>query len=212
MIDKKIEHRKILMVMDGQKAAAVPEPALPEGYKFRFFSGEEDIAHWCRIETSVLEFDSEADARKSFESEFGDDVEQLKKRCIFIVNNENLPIATSMGWFSKVNFTNRLHWIAVCPKYQGLGLGRAVSQKAVAICAKLSPDNERITWLSTQTGSHRAVMIYHKLGFNMTNKPIHAGERNAYIDDFDRAFDVLAKVLKPDELESLKRTALLNEQ
>ena len=209
MIDKSVEHRDIVMVMDGRTAAAMPEPVLPEGFRFRFFNGEEDAAHWCRIEASVREFDSEADAKKHFEEEFGGHTDQLRERCIFIVNSENHPVATAMGWFSEDRLTNRLHWIAVCPEYQGLGLGKAVSQKAVTVCAGLSPDHERITWLSTQTGSHRAVAIYHKLGFNMTNKPIQSYEEKTYIKDFDRALEVLATVIKSDVMESIKNKAVI---
>ena len=58
MINKTIEHRDIVMVMDAKTAMNIKPPVLPEGYSFRFFESNADIEHWCRIEASVNEFDS----------------------------------------------------------------------------------------------------------------------------------------------------------
>ena len=199
MINKTIEHRDIVMVMNAKTAMEIKPPTLPEGYSFRFFESESDIEHWCRIETSVDEFDSYKNAYKHFNHEFIEHIEELKKRCIFILDKNELPIGTSMGWFSDCDIKSRLHWIAVCPEHQGKGLGKAVSQKAVTICTKHNP-NESI-WLSTQTGSYPAVMIYNRLGFYMTNKSI--GYNGDYIKDFDRAIEVLGQVLTPEQVRNL---------
>ena len=206
MIDKVIEHRDIVMVMDGKKIMSTPEPTLPEGFKFRFFSGEEDIAHWCRIEASVDEFDTEADAKKHFMNEFYPHIQEMGNRCSFIVNQDGLPIATATCWFSDCSIASRLHWVAVCPGYQGLKLGKAISQKAICTSAKLYPNQPM--WLSTQTGSHRAVLMYHKLGFNMVKSDINLGERNKYIQDYHRAIEVLAGVFYPAAMQALQASAI----
>jgi len=206
MIDESVEYKEIVMILDAGKAMATPEASLPKGFSFRLFEDEEDIAHWCRIEASVKEFDSEADARKHFLNEFGARMEDLKKRCIFILNEDGLPIATAMGWLSAAEIKSRLHWIAVCPKYQGLGLGKSVSQKAINVCANLLP-NQPI-WLSTQTTSHRAVLMYHKFGFNMLKSEMQLKERSSYIDDYDKAIAILATVLKAEDVKSLKNTTV----
>ena len=225
MIDKSIEYKNIIMVMDGKAALAISEPCLPAGFAFRFFAGEEDIAHWCRIEASVGEFDSEEQARAHFGKEFGAHLAELKERCVFVVNESGLPVATAMGWFgdgkgepveracargsyetSFVQRTNRLHWISASPYYQGLGLGKAVSQKAVVICAALSPGED--VWLSTQTWSHRAVVMYNKLGFVMAKSPLEMVEKNSYVEDYDRAIQVLSGVLPREQVEKLVETAL----
>ena len=199
MINKSIEHRDIVMIMDAKRAMEIKPPVLLDGYNFRFFESESDIENWCKIETSVGEFDSYEDAYKHFQYEFSPHINELKKRCIFILDKNNQPIGTSTGWFSNLDIKNHLHWIAVCPEHQGKGLGKAVSQMAVTVCTKHNP-NEAI-WLGTQTGSYVAVTIYNKLGFFMTNKPI--GYNSNYIKDFDRAIKVLEQVLTPEQVRNL---------
>jgi len=188
------------MEMSGEKVLATPEAILPHGFAFRLHDGsEDDILHWCRIETEVDEFDSQAEAREYFMEEFYPHMDDVQKRCTFIINNEGLPIATASGWFShdkNGDVVNRLHWVAVCPKYQGLGLGKAITTKAVNVCAKLAPGKEM--WLSTQTHSHRAVVMYHNLGFNML-----AGHK-----EYTRAIQVLASVLAPEKVQELKESAV----
>ncbi|MCL2285290.1 MAG: GNAT family N-acetyltransferase [Firmicutes bacterium] len=206
MIDKTVEYKDIIMVMDGPRALATPQPTLPLGFSFRFFNGSEDIAHWCRIEASVDEFDTIEDAHTHFQKEFGPHMSEVIKRCVFIVNDAGLPIATAMGWFSSGEITNRLHWIAVCPEYQGLGLGKAVSQKAVTVCVNLLPGKP--IWLSTQTWSHRAVLMYHKLGFNMLKTKIKLSEGNSYARDYNAAISVLESVLPPADVQQLRETVI----
>ena len=84
MIDESIEYKEIVMVLDTSKATSSPKANLPKGFQFRFFNGEEDIQNWCRIEASVKEFDSEANALKHFNYEFSSRMEDLKKRCFFV--------------------------------------------------------------------------------------------------------------------------------
>ena len=226
MIDKSVEYKSIVMIIDGEKVMATPEPTLPEGFSFRFFQDEEDIAHWCRIETSVGEFDSEAEARAYFMQEFyhGFSVEidtmhevhqfhtksphldEMKRRCVFILNNENLPIATTTCWFSKGEITSQIHWVAVCPEYQGLGLGKAVTQKAITVSAKLAPNQPM--WLGTQTNSHRAVLMYHKMGFVMVKNEMQLAHENTYVRDYAKAIEILATVLKPEDVLLLQETAV----
>ena len=200
MLDKSIEFVRIVMEMSGEKVLSTPRATLPEGFSFRLHNGsEEDIIHWCRIETSVGEFDTQAGAREYFMQEFAPHMDEVQKRCVFVLNKDGLPIATASGWFShdeNGDILSRLHWVAACPEYQGLGLGKAVSTKAVNICAMLSPGKKM--WLSTQTYSHRAVLMYHKLGFNM----------QASHEDYARAVEVLAGVLRAGDVCALKETAV----
>ena len=200
MLDKSIEYKRIVMEMNAKQLSATPEAVLPTGFTFRLHNGsEEDILHWSRIETAVQEFDSQEEAREYFMTEFYPHIDEVQKRCVFILNEDGLPIATASGWFSydeDGGILNRLHWVAVAPCYQGLGLGKAISTKAINICAKLTPGKKM--WLNTQTHSHRAVLMYHKLGFNML-----AGH-----PEYDDAMEVLAGVLAPEDMQVLKSYAI----
>jgi len=206
MIDESVEYKEIVMVLDANKVMSTSEASLPKSFNFRFFSGEEDIQHWCRIEASVGEFKSEADANKHFQNEFSSRIEDLKQRCIFILNEDGLPIATAMGWLSDADIKSRLHWVAACPEYQGLGLGKAITQKAINVCASLLPNQPM--WLSTQTTSHRAVLMYHKFGFNMLKSEMQLKEKSSYIEDYDKAIEILASIYSPEDIKSLKDTTM----
>ena len=206
MIDKTVEYKSIVMLMDADKVMTTPAPLLPQGFSFRLFCGEEDIEHWCRIETSVQEFDNPAEAKEYFMSEFYPYMDEMKKRCAFVLNSDMVPIATATGWYSRSIIPNRLHWVAVCPEYQGLGLGKAVSQKAINLCAMLAPNQPM--WLSTQTQSARAVGMYHKLGFNMVKSGMDLEEEDAYVRDYDRAIEILGGLLDLRVVESLRELSV----
>ena len=206
MLDKSVEYRTIAMLMEGKKVTSTPEATLPEGFSFRLFNKAEDAAHWARIEASVLEFDNEDEAEQYFTDEFIPHIDELKRRCIFIQNKDGQPIATAMGWYSDCKIPNRLHWVAVCPEYQGLGLGKAVSQKAINVCAAILPDEPM--WLRTQTHSHRAVLMYHKLGFNMVKNKIPLDEEFSYAEDYNGAIEILTEIFRPEEINALQETAL----
>ena len=162
MLDKSIEFKRI--VMRGERAGMnISPPVLPGGYAFRFYETG-DAAHWARIETSVLEFDSEDDARRHFAEEFLPHEDELRRRCVFVLRPDGLPIATATAWFSEEH-PARLHWVAVCPEEQGRGIGKAITLKVLEIFRELAPAEP--IWLFTQTWSRVAVKMYEKLGFRV---------------------------------------------
>ena len=73
------------------------DPLLPSGYKTRLFT-EGDETHWARIETSVLEFDS-ANQVYDYFVKLTFLIDDLKSRCIFVLNPIGLPIATATAWY-----------------------------------------------------------------------------------------------------------------
>ena len=90
-----------------------------------------------------------------------------------------------------------MHWVAVKPDYQGLGLGKAVTEKALKIFSE--KDSGRSVMLHTQTWSHKAVKLYGKLGFVMLSDK-DAPARSTYIgfelqnNDYYEALEILDKV------------------
>jgi len=208
MLDKSIEFKNIIMKLENENVRNIDTPALPEGFSFRFFKNEDDIKHWARIETSVLEFENEPDAEDYFIKAYLPYLNDLKQRCLFIENQEGIPIATTMAWFSDSELGHQaaLHWVSVDPRYQGLGLGKSIVLKALSLFQELEP-NQSI-WLHTQTWSHPAVCLYHKLGFNVVKKDLIAtmntrnGKGKIYPNDFEEAMVVLKKVM--DEADVLK--------
>jgi len=212
MLDKSIEYKNIIMKIEPNEIKNIANPILPDGFSFRFFeTGDE--AHWARIEASVLEFDSIDDAKDYFEKSYLPHKDRLQKRCIFVLNKDKFPIATANSWFadSELGHQASLHWVAVCPEYQGLGIGKAVTQQALVNFQGLEPNKP--VWLHTQTWSHTAVRLYHHLGFNLmkneklANNNTKNGISKIYPNDFDEAIQVLRKVINDEQLDELYNTA-----
>ena len=212
MLDKSIEYKNIIMKIEHNEIKNITRPSLPDGFSFRLFEAG-DEAHWARIEASVLEFDSIDDAKSYFEMSYLPFKEDLKTRCVFVLNNDGLPIATANSWFadSELGYQACLHWVAVCPEYQGLGIGKAITQQALLNFQQLEPGKP--VWLHTQTWSHVAIRLYHRLGFNLmkneklANNNTESGIAEIYPNDFDEAVSVLRKVVDGDQLDELHNTA-----
>jgi GNAT superfamily N-acetyltransferase len=154
--------------MKRKAGAPLPGVNLPDGFKFVFFKAG-DEKYWAEIETSVLEFDSERQALEYFGEEYLPHLTELERRCVFIENEQGEKVATSMAWWGFLSDSKRhpwLHWVSVKPQAQGLGLGKAVTIKAMQLLLETEGDAD--FYLSTQTWSHKAVGIYEKLGWEMT--------------------------------------------
>jgi len=169
MLDKSI--RYIGLYMRRPAGAPVAEHPLPDGYRFVFFK-KGDEADWSRIETSVLEFDSEFSALMYFKDRFMPHISELERRCLFIENPQGVKIATATAWWHMVGDERRpwLHWVSVDPRCQGLGLGRALTAKVTNLMIQLDGDTD--FFLHTQTWSHRAINIYIANGYQPTDEKI----------------------------------------
>ena len=173
MLDKSIPYIGLYM----KRPAGTPVAAYPlaDGYSFALYN-DGDEASWARIETSVLEFDSEFAALMYFKEKFLPDLGELRKRCLFIETGEGRKVATATAWWHFINGERRpwLHWVSVDPEHQGLGLGRALTAKVTELMIELDGDAD--FFLHTQTWSHRAINIYISNGYQPT------GEKALYKD------------------------------
>jgi GNAT superfamily N-acetyltransferase len=212
VLDKTISYKHIIMRMDAPTVQAISPPVLPEGYTFRFFQPG-DEKHWARIEASVLEFDSESEALEYFKRDYLPYLDELERRCVFVCRSDGLPVATATAWFaeSKLGYQASLHWVSVCPEYQGKGLGKAVVKKALSVF--LSTDPGKDIWLHTQTWSHVAVRLYYSLGFKMqksgriaVNTNSNQGTRISHAE-FEESIQVLRDVYDSEWIDALIRTA-----
>jgi ribosomal protein S18 acetylase RimI-like enzyme len=214
MLDKNIAFKNIIMRIDEELVRNIEEPALPSGYSFRFFEGAQDIEHWAAIETSVLEFASVSEAADYFTSAYLPYEEDLKNRCLFVCDNTGQHVATATAWYadSELGHQAVLHWVAVRPECQGLGLGKAVVLKALQVFDKLEPGCD--VWLHTQTWSHVAVRLYRRIGFSMTKQDRLAnlntknGIPKIYPNDFKEAIEILETVMGRAAVLELINTAV----
>jgi len=212
MLDKSIEYKHVIMRLDCNEFTTL-EPELPPGYSFRFFKPS-DEKNWSRIETSVLEFDSEQAAENYFRIAYLPYINELGKRCVFILDPEGLPVATANAWYanSELGHQASLHWVAVRPEYQGKGLGKAITKKTLQIFHSM--ENGIPVWIHTQTWSHVAIRLYHSLGFNMVQSGRLAdsnttdGNVRIFPNDFHEAIQLMKSVMDAGYIEELQRTAV----
>lgn len=190
MLDKSIPFYNVLMKR--KKGKPLFDYDLPEGFRFVLFKPGDEEA-WAAIETSVGEFDREADALYYFRESYMTYMDELMKRCLFIENPEGKKVATLTIWWTYTG-TRRdpwIHWVAVRPEYQGLGLGKAIISGGMKQLVEMEGD--RNAYLHTQTWSYKAIGIYIKAGFEITNKKGLGGYEN---DEYDEAVALLKNYLK----------------
>ena len=190
MLDKSIKYRGILMKR--KQYTLFAEHKLPEGYEFVLYK-EGDEKDWAEIETSVLEFDTIELALKYFDEEFACCIKEFKRRCIFIEDKSRKKVATLTMWWDYNGLRRHpmIHWFAVKPEYQRLGLGKALVSYAMKQFIKIEGDVD--IYLHTQTWSYKAVGIYMKAGFEFTREKGLGGFEN---NEYDEAISLFNDYLK----------------
>ena len=188
MLDKTVPYFDVLM--HKKRGIPVPRFALPPGFAFSFFQPGDEKS-WAKIEASVLEFSDELDALMYFQKDYLPFALELERRCLFVENPEGEKIATSSAWW---NYTGQrrdpwLHWVAVEPRYQNLGLGKALISKITQVMVEIEGDRD--FYLHTQTWSHKAIKIYEKMGYAITAEKNLNGYAN---ENYAKAMEVLSKV------------------
>ncbi len=189
MLDKSVPYKVVIMKMPGERLARIQPQVLPKGFKYRFYvSGDEE--QWCDLETSVLEFSEISKAREYFERDFLPLERELFSRMVFIVNDDGLVVATATAWWSEYEGRHQaaVHWVAVRPEYQGLGLGKALVSMALSLLAEIERGND--VYLQTQTWSHRAIRMYVHFGFCICRND----SLGKILSEYEDAMNVLASV------------------
>lgn len=189
MLDKSIPHKNILMKRP--KGTPIPEFELPPGFSFHHYEPGNE-ADWCRIETSVGEFENEEKAWEYFKGEFAPYPEELKRRMIFVRDASGELIATSSAWWNDKGDRRVpiLHWVAVAPSAQGKGIGKAVVTEGIKRMVALEGDADM--YLSTQTWSYKAINIYRRAGFEFLKHETYG----VYKNEYEEAIKIIAEKLR----------------
>lgn len=164
MLDKSVPYADVLMMR--RAGTALPDCALADGYHFVDYRPGDEKA-WARIETAVLEFNEEMDALLYFQKEFLPYAGEAQRRCIFIETAAGEKVANASAWWCYMGARRVpcLHWVAVHPRHQGKGLGKAIVCEALRRMVEIEDDRD--FYLHTQTWSHKAIKIYKKAGFSI---------------------------------------------
>lgn len=190
MLDKSIQYYDVLMKR--KIGTIISKPSLPHGFKFSFFKVGDEKS-WAEIETSVGEFEDINSAIKYFQDTYLSYLDELERRCIFIENAKGIKVATITNWW---NYTGQkrdpwIHWLAVHPQYQGIGLGKAIVFKAMINIKEIEGDKD--VYLHTQTWSYKAINIYKKAGFNITSERGLGGYEN---NNYEKALLILENYIR----------------
>jgi len=188
MLDKSVPFAGFCMRRE--PGGPLQDAPLPDGFRFVFYQDGDEKA-WARIEAAVLEFDSDFRALMFFTDKFLPFKNDLYRRCMFIENTDGEKVATATAWWSYVDGYRRpwLHWVAVYPAYQGLGLGKAVVSRVTRLHIEL--DNNAPIFLKTQTWSYKAINIYKANGYLPTDeKTLYSDSK----DNYKKAMKILERL------------------
>ena len=167
-LDNTIKYYELLMYYND--TSNYKEYNLPNGYRYEFYKPNDEL-EWVNIHIESGEFTSIEQGLKYFHDFFDNFIEELPKRCVFIVDElTNEKIAT--GTISKLKdkeygYDGAVDWVAIKKTHQGKKLSKPLISKLLEI-AKLNNHKEII--LHTQTTTWLAAKIYLDYGFEILNK------------------------------------------
>lgn len=140
----------------------IPIHALPEGYSIRAYSpGDEQT--WFQIQSAAerhLKITPDL-----FHGEFGSDTSMLAKRMFFLETPNRQAIGTATAWLDENHhgrLFGRVHWVAILPEFQGIGLSKPLLSKTCLTLQELGHDN---AYLATSTARIPAIRLYLRFGF-----------------------------------------------
>lgn len=135
---------------------------LPPGFTLRGMVGEEDIAAWVSIWREAHPGLAVDAAR--FHRAFGNDPALIAERCLLLSDPSGFPIGVGAAWYDD-DFcgapAGRVHWLALRPTHQGLGLGSALLCSVLDLLTRLHSRN----YLVTQGDRLDAIRLYMRHGF-----------------------------------------------
>lgn len=190
MLDKTIPYHRVIMTR--KAGTSIPSSILPEGFSFRLFQLGDEQA-WAAIEAAVGEFEQVEDALLYFRQQFMPFHAELERRTLFVVNPDQELIATLTIWWRYIGERRHpwIHWVAVMPEYQGLGIGKALVCEGLRRLLQIEGDPD--VYLSTQTWSYKAIGIYLYAGFSF-NTVLDYGQ---FHNEYEQAINVLKQVMPP---------------
>ena len=175
MIDRSIPYYNLILKCT--KICTTPV-SLPEGYSFKLYDvGDEK--YWAKLEYEIGDFSSVAEAEMYFKTNYCNQIDELKKRCAFVVDAYGDFIGSCIAWHDlKDNDTvASLHWLVVSPKHQGKHIGLALCQKVMNI---FNDRGETPVYIHTQPWSYKAILLYIKLGFKIQKTDTFSHYENQY--------------------------------
>lgn len=145
---------------------------------------------------------SEAEQFRSFMTGYFRNVYDCKgdlfyKKCLFVCDTEDRPIATCLAWKAYDRITT-VQWFRVLKEYEGQGIGRAL----LSIIMQNLSEDEYPVFLHMQPPSFRAIKLYTDFGFYLISDPFIGTRTN----DLEECLPILKKHMPTNAYQSLKIT------
>ena len=194
MIDRSIPYYNLILKCN--RICATPV-SLPEGYSFKMYDvGDEK--YWAKLEYEIGDFPSVEEAEIYFRTNYCNQIDELKKRCVFVVDAYGDIVGSCIAWHDlKDNDTvASLHWLVVSPEHQGKHIGLALCQKVMEIFKK---SGEFSVYIHTQPWSYKAIFLYTKLGFKIQKTDTFSHYENQY----NKALETLKTILTDSQVNQL---------
>jgi ribosomal protein S18 acetylase RimI-like enzyme len=136
--------------------------SLPAPYTMRWYQpGDEE--HWITIH--MPSYSANSISLDLFRKQFGTDPQVLRNRQCYVLNANRVPVGTATAWLNDGYATpdyGRVHWVAIHPVHQGLGLAKPLLS---AVCGRLKELGYTKAYLTTSTERVVAMRLYRGFGF-----------------------------------------------
>lgn len=194
MIDRSIPYYNLILRCDKIHTHSV---SLPGNYHFKMYD-DGDEKHWAELEYEIGDFSSVEEAETYFRRNYCKQIDELKKRCVFVVDDKGNVVGSCIAWHDLKDKATvaSLHWLVVSPKYQGKHIGLALCQKVMEIFKK---PGEFSVYIHTQPWSYKAIFLYTKLGFKIQKTDTFSHYENQY----DKALETLKSILTERQVNQL---------
>lgn len=194
MIDRSIPYYNLILKCN---EICITSVLLPEGYSFQMYN-KGDEKHWAELEYEIGDFSSVEEAETYFRRNYCKQIDELKKRCVFVVDDKGNVVGSCIAWHDLKDKATvaSLHWLVVSQKHQGKHIGLALCQKVMEIFKK---SGEFPVYIHTQPWSYKAIFLYTKLGFKIQKTDTFSHYENEY----DKVLETLKSILTESQVNQL---------
>lgn len=194
MLDRSIPFYNVILKCEKYKDTEI---VVPTGYQLRNYQLGDEKA-WAELEYEIGDFASVNEAEEYFLSHYGKNVDSLKERCFFVIDNQEHIVGSCIAWKDcrETELVASLHWLVVSPSHQGKQLGKSLCQKVMKV---FQEKNEFPVYIHTQPWSYIAILLYLHQGFKlqMTDTFSH------YENQYTLAMNILKEVLTAQQYNEL---------
>ncbi len=132
-----------------------------------------------------------------FDTVYGNKGNLFYKKCLFVCDNNDKPIATAFIW-KAYDEINTVHWLKVLKNYEGKGIGRAL----LSIIMKELKEEDYPVYLHTQPSSYRAIKLYSDFAFHLLSDSIIGLREN----NIEECLPILKKYMPDTDFKNLQIT------